>query len=155
MNWDAIGAIGEIVGAIAVVATLLYLSAQIRQANRATRSESIQEATTAFNEINGWVVNDEQLARIFLVGSRDIDELSEEENVRFAFFLLSTFHVFETIFLQNRFGTIDPSIWESEMGSLKYLIAKPGVTAWWNANPLSFSSDFRKFVSHEIQRPAN
>ncbi len=85
MNWERIGAIGEIVGAIAFVATLLYLSAQIRQANRATRSESIQESTTAFNEINGWVVNDEQLARIFLVGSRDIDELSEEENVRFAF----------------------------------------------------------------------
>jgi hypothetical protein len=102
-------------------------------------------------EINGWVVNDEQVARIFLLGSRDIDELSEEEDICFSFFLLSTFHVFETIFLQNRFGTIDRSIWDSEIGSLRYLVAKPGVTAWWNANPLSFSSDFREFVRHEIQ----
>ena len=129
MNWEVVGAIGEIVGVIAVVATLLYLSAQIRQANRATRSESIQGSTTAFNEINGWVVNNKELARIVLLGSRDLDELSEEENVRFAFFLLSTFHVFETIFLQNRFGTIDPFIWQSERGSLRYLIAMPGVTA--------------------------
>ena len=31
MNWDAIGAIGEIIGAIAVVSTLFYLAVQIRQ----------------------------------------------------------------------------------------------------------------------------
>jgi hypothetical protein len=151
MNWDALGAIGELVGATAVVLTLAYLALQIRQTNRATRSESIQESTTAFNEINGWVVNDELVARIFLLGSRDINELSEEENIRFSFFLLSTFHVFETIFPQNRFGTIDQSIWESELGSLRYLMAKPGITAWWNAIPLSFSSDFREFVHREIQ----
>ena len=30
MNWDAIGSIGEIAGAIAVVATLIYFSRQIR-----------------------------------------------------------------------------------------------------------------------------
>jgi hypothetical protein len=34
MNWEAIGAIGEVGGAIAVVATLLYLAAQIRQNKR-------------------------------------------------------------------------------------------------------------------------
>ena len=31
MNWDAIGAIGELLGAVAVVLTLGYLAAQIRQ----------------------------------------------------------------------------------------------------------------------------
>jgi hypothetical protein len=31
MNWEAIGAIGDLVGGIAVVATLIYLSMQIRQ----------------------------------------------------------------------------------------------------------------------------
>ena len=36
MNWDAIGAIGEILGAIAVVATLFYLAVQIRYARIAT-----------------------------------------------------------------------------------------------------------------------
>ncbi len=31
MNWEAIGAVGEIVGAAAVVVTLIYLAAQVRQ----------------------------------------------------------------------------------------------------------------------------
>lgn len=31
MNWEAIGALGEIAGAVAVIVTLLYLAKQIRQ----------------------------------------------------------------------------------------------------------------------------
>jgi flagellar biogenesis protein FliO len=31
MNWEAIGAVGKIFGAIAVIATLIYLAKQIRQ----------------------------------------------------------------------------------------------------------------------------
>jgi hypothetical protein len=38
MNWEAIGAIGEIVGAVAVVATLIYLANQIRVAGTAAES---------------------------------------------------------------------------------------------------------------------
>ena len=42
MNWDAIGAIGEILGAIAVVATLAYLALQIKQARKATLADVYQ-----------------------------------------------------------------------------------------------------------------
>ena len=42
MNWDAIGAIGEIIGAIAVVATLGYLAVQIRQNSTQARLSSVQ-----------------------------------------------------------------------------------------------------------------
>jgi hypothetical protein len=38
MNWEAFGAIGEIAGAVAVIATLFYLSLQIRQANKVNAS---------------------------------------------------------------------------------------------------------------------
>ena len=35
MNWEAIGALGEVVGAIAVVLTLAYLAIQVRQNSNA------------------------------------------------------------------------------------------------------------------------
>ena len=35
MNWDALGAIAELLGAIAVLATLLYLARQIRESSKA------------------------------------------------------------------------------------------------------------------------
>lgn len=40
MNWDAIGAIGEMVGAVAVVITLLYVARRIHQANAQTRASA-------------------------------------------------------------------------------------------------------------------
>ena len=66
MNWDAIGAIGEILGAAAVVATLAYLAMQVRYAkdasadvNRLSRAEGVREtiALTAKNSkmISAWI----------------------------------------------------------------------------------------------------
>lgn len=43
MNWDAIGAIGEIVGAMAVLVTLIYLAVQIRQSSDTQRAQTHQQ----------------------------------------------------------------------------------------------------------------
>ena len=43
MNWTVIGAIGEIIGAIAVVVSLLYLAMQVRGSN------ALQAAQTRYN----------------------------------------------------------------------------------------------------------
>ena len=45
MNWEAISAIGEIVGAAAVVLSLLYLSIQVRQSTRVARASTRHEIT--------------------------------------------------------------------------------------------------------------
>ena len=39
MNWEAIGAVGEILGAIAVLLSLAYLAVQIRQNTASVRPE--------------------------------------------------------------------------------------------------------------------
>ena len=45
MNWDAIGAIGEIIGALAVVTTLLILLIQVRQSNKSMiEANALQKA---------------------------------------------------------------------------------------------------------------
>jgi hypothetical protein len=40
MNWDAIGAIAETLGAVGVIASLLYLSTQVRDSRRALRASA-------------------------------------------------------------------------------------------------------------------
>ncbi|MGR8950687.1 MAG: hypothetical protein ACU84Q_21810 [Gammaproteobacteria bacterium] len=54
MNWDAVGAIGEIVGAIAVVVTLIYLAKQIKQSvgmARASQNRTLLESYEGINDI--------------------------------------------------------------------------------------------------------
>lgn len=52
MNWDAIGAVGEFVGAITVLATLLYLAQQIRLSNRIAIASSEIEIRNSFGVLN-------------------------------------------------------------------------------------------------------
>ena len=50
MNWDAIGAIGENVGALGVILSLIYLASQIRMQNRESRLAAATEWTNQWNE---------------------------------------------------------------------------------------------------------
>ena len=52
MNWEAIGAIGELVGAVGVIATLAYLAVQIRQNSQAVRSSTRSDIAKTQMEIN-------------------------------------------------------------------------------------------------------
>ena len=58
MNWDAIGAVGEILGAGAVVATLAYLAIQVRQTNRSAKTSSQQAVFTNFLGLTADLIND-------------------------------------------------------------------------------------------------
>ncbi len=64
MNWDAIGAIGEISGAIAVVATLLYLSKQIRQNSRSVEISALRDTTAQWNHWSEMLATSADLADI-------------------------------------------------------------------------------------------
>ena len=50
MNWEAIGAIGEFVGAVAVVVTLIYLAVQVRRGTSTTQAASIPAAAAMDHE---------------------------------------------------------------------------------------------------------
>ena len=49
-NWDAIGAVGEIIGALAVVISLLYLATQIKSQNRESRVAAMHDISVGFRE---------------------------------------------------------------------------------------------------------
>jgi len=150
MTLQDIGAIGEAIGGIAVIFTLLYLSLQIRQNTKAIRSSSFHGLTDSFNAINNLVAHDESLARIFRVGTRNLDDLDEDERVRFGFMFLAPFRVFETLYFQREAGTVDPRLWEAEKRSMVFLLSGPGSQEWWRSNPLSFTPEFREFIDSEI-----
>jgi len=52
MNWDAIAAVGELLGASAVLVTLIYLAVQIRQNTSAVATATYESTMTGFNDIN-------------------------------------------------------------------------------------------------------
>ena len=97
MNWDAIGAVGEIVGAIAVVVSLLYVAGQIRQNNRQSASDSGFAFVAESNRFLEWVAAPE-IADV-LVKLRSEAALTPHEEIKaeaFAERLLNGWWVSET-----------------------------------------------------------
>ena len=56
MNWIAVGAIAELIGAIAVVLTLFYLADQVRNNTRMARRAATSQAVTALREAPTFVI---------------------------------------------------------------------------------------------------
>jgi hypothetical protein len=62
VNWEAIGAVGEILGAAAVVATLVYLALQVRYAKNAAADVNRLSRSVGVREIINNTINNSELA---------------------------------------------------------------------------------------------
>ena len=94
MNWEALGAIGEIIGAAAVLATLFYLAAQIKMQTRqleksndharAHTSVQINDQALEFVDI---LMRDKEFVEIYRKGLSN-QPLNENEVVQFSYFIV-------------------------------------------------------------------
>ena len=87
MNWDAIGAVGEILGAGAVVATLLYLSVQIRQNSKSLSSSAFITLVENTNGVNSDLANHLGTQTSYLKALNDPDACDPVEMAT-AFFVI-------------------------------------------------------------------
>jgi hypothetical protein len=119
VNWDAIGAVGEILGALAVFASLMYLAAQIRGQRKQARASAFQEigiATAA-----GWSVlaqNRELSDAVWAAVARKDGylDLSESDKGIIRAQLLSWIRLGESLYLQTQQEILD----EEAMDKLGY-----------------------------------
>lgn len=76
MNWDALGAIAELVGALAVLITLIYLALQVRQNNRLMQAQHRETNRSAVVETYDPVVRDRDFANLIEMTREDISNLA-------------------------------------------------------------------------------
>ena len=63
MNWDAIGSLAEILGAIGVIASLVYVGMQVRQNTRTMHAASIDAYITSSNFVRQQIVANAKASR--------------------------------------------------------------------------------------------
>ena len=81
MNWEALGAIGELIGAVTVLVTLLYLAKQIRDNSNMLSISAYQTALDGYNDLASKFFQDPDNARIsgnlFTDGFSKLDVMDE------------------------------------------------------------------------------
>lgn len=93
MSIQELGSLGELIAAIATVATLIYLATQIRQNNKGLAESTAASITSSFASINSRISSDEQFAELFLRGRRDPRAMNPVEFERFRAFIQDILNV--------------------------------------------------------------
>ena len=131
MDWSAIGAIGEIIGAFAVLITLIYLAVQIRQNTheiRAARVESTLKDQSSYNKL---LAADPDLTRIYWQAVENIDELTDQEKKRWLHLCSIMLRNSEIAYYHYSQGYLPDRIHKSRERWIKMFMGKSGVIAEW------------------------
>ena len=145
MNWDAIGAIGEIVAAIAVVATLFYLARQIQQNNRMSRAEMTKDLMLASRSAILETTSNDKLAAIWA----EIRDFENEDVARRYTFYQSFFRLYELQFNLLNQGLLDDSIATSYMLVIRMFTQTKHFDEYWSSAREQFHDQFAKYVDEQ------
>ncbi len=155
MNWDAIAAIGELLAALAVLISILYLARQIRQSASASTANLYQGTAQSFQGINELVAGSPDLADIIARGAVSRSDLSQAESVRFDALMTNFFNIMEHVHRQeSTAGILDAQREEELAVVLRKRFIWPGVSEWWTENTDDFSVQFVQWVERDAAQQA-
>ena len=140
MNWEAIGAIGEILGAIAVLATLVYLAVQIRQNSRFVQAATYHSTSRARNEFNFAVATTPELSALLIRAGDKSTTLDAEEQQRFDALMWGLFNLFEDSFVQHTHGLLTRESWELTRWALAGQLTSSAARDWMQRNRSGFTA---------------
>jgi hypothetical protein len=155
MNWEAIGAIGEILGAIAVLVTLVYLAAQIRQNSQFVKAATYHSTFRARNEFNFAVAMTPELSALLVRARDDSTSFDAVERQRFNSLMWGLFNLFEDSLIQRANGLLTRETWESTRWAMADMLSSPGVRDWVQRNRLGLTPALQEEIASLVSEAEN
>ena len=123
MHWEILGSIGEIVGAAAVVVTLIYLGRQFRDATTQALQDNFQHTVDNFSSSLG-------NASIVRRGAQNLESLNDDEQYLFYCLMWNMTHSFALIWEQHRKGLVSESSYLRVLNCVALYNSQPGYKQW-------------------------
>jgi hypothetical protein len=147
MNWDAISAISQMIGSVAVVLSVLYLALQVHRSTRVANVAAQDAAATALRDVTKPFMENAELGEIWRLGLESLDSLPPADQARFFHATYQFLKAFETIHFHFVHGVMDRQLWEGWQELLRHYVAAPGIAHYWKLRGDLFSDRFRRFVN--------
>ena len=158
MTLQDLANLGEIIGAIAVVISLVYLAIQIRQNTAQARENSqISRLLLQENFVSGQeglfraILTNEEMYRVWRLASTTTDELSEDDRERFGLLLYGQMYRYHVMY-QAR--SIEPLEHKRSLIQIDRFAAIPAFRSWWSRQRAGFEFDpsFVKLINDRIKK---
>ena len=150
MNWEAIGAIGEVAGAAGVIITLVYLALQIQQNTKAIRLNTLRSTNEGFRSQAALIGASSDVAAIYTTGLTEPETLNLTERVQFYALLHNQVRGYEEAFYQHAEGALDKKIWSGMHGQMLNTSTLPGFKVYWQDRRDWYSSSFQRQVENVL-----
>jgi hypothetical protein len=131
MNWDAISAIAEVVGVIAVVVSLIYVGLQVRQNTQQLRHDNLLGSIRGTLDTNWLYHRDPITFDVFRKGVRSFDSLAPQEKAVFHSIVVDISFYIEIVRNMVSSGLIDPNALTVNKRFLVAILITPGGREWW------------------------
>jgi hypothetical protein len=145
---QALGSLGEFVGALAVVISLIYLARQMVQNTISVRAASFNSMVQNSIGLLEHAFRDSEFADFLHRAETDPASLAPQEAVRWDAYMTAVFRHFGNLVYQFRVGALDQQMWDAYRSTLKAHLRSPAWESWFQEHQEIFSQSLRI----EVQR---
>ena len=151
INWDAVGAVAELVGSFAVVATIGYLVVQIRQNTKFAKIDAAQQLRTGMNDVLRGITDNSEALTAYEKGLTDPASLERREKIRFDLIILQMLRVAESLYLLSDDGYLSDESWESTLSSLLIVLRTEGGQQSWLRQRGNMTTSFKNHLDGRLK----
>jgi hypothetical protein len=134
-----LGNLGEFVGAIGVVVSLVYLARQLLQNTHSVRAASFNSMVQNSIRLAEHSFRDSEFAAFLERAEREPSTLSPQERVRWDSYMTAVWRHFGNLQYAHRVGTLDREMWGAYRATLKDHLRTPSWAAWFDEHRHLFS----------------
>ena len=151
MNWEAISAIGQIIGAVAVLLSLGYLAFQIRQNTESTRSSIYTSWVATGSLVHTMRADHPEVFEKAISPGTEPELLTKQEAQIAESICAHMFNLFEAHYLHYIGGSLDESVFDAKRRNMRWRLASPFVLqTWLKISEHVYDRRFVNFVTEEI-----
>ncbi len=146
MNWEVVNALGEVAGALGVIATLLYLSRQINENTRFSKLSTVNETMNKFIDLGMAASENRETMGTMLRGLNDPESLDEVDFAIFTHRVAATFMTWFNTFVQYQGGLLDRDYWETCERDIVGFFRFQGIRRVWPEIKPTFTPQFVELI---------
>ena len=146
--------IAQMVAAVILVLSVIYLALQVHQNTHALRLSNYQAGTVTMANVMGMLTNSEEITDIYLRGIAAHETLNDIEQIRFRMLGMQFIRTFSEHFESQYEGAMRKGRWEASQRAHLDVMQTPGMQAVWSTRKHWFPDNFQAYMDNIIERSA-